>query len=79
MRVCLPLLMLILGMSRGMAAEALNQEDRQRLLAHLEMTEGWLVRELDGLSGAQLRFKMTPDSWSIMDVVEDWTGSHLRT
>jgi hypothetical protein len=69
-RVCLPLLILIVAMSRGVAAEALNQEDRQRLLAHLEMTEGWLVSELDGLSDAQLRFKMTPDTWSIMEVVE---------
>ena len=44
--------------------------DRQRLLAHLEMTESWLVSEVEGLSAAQLKFRMTPDSWSIMDVVE---------
>jgi len=44
--------------------------DRQRLLAHLEMTESWLVTELQGLSEAQLRFRMAPDTWSITDVVE---------
>jgi hypothetical protein len=44
--------------------------DRQRLLAHFEMTESWLVSELQGLSKAQLTFRMTPDSWSITDVVE---------
>jgi uncharacterized damage-inducible protein DinB len=44
--------------------------ERQRLLAHLAMTEDWLVGELAGLSYAQLTFKMTPDSWSIKDVVE---------
>jgi hypothetical protein len=44
--------------------------DRQRLLAHFEMTESWLVSELHGLSKAQLTFRMTPDSWSITDVVE---------
>jgi hypothetical protein len=44
--------------------------DRQRLLAHLEMTESWLVSELSGLSPAQLTFRMTPDSWSITDVTE---------
>lgn len=44
--------------------------DRQRLLAHFEMTESWLVSELQGLSQAQLSFRMTPQSWSIMDVVE---------
>ena len=44
--------------------------DRQRLLAHFEMTESWLVSEIQGLSPAQLKFRMTPESWSVMDVVE---------
>ncbi len=44
--------------------------ERQRLIAHLEMTEDWLVGELEGLSEAQLTFKMTPESWSITDVAE---------
>ena len=44
--------------------------ERQRLVAHLEMTESWLASELDGLSDAQLTFKMTPESWSIKDVAE---------
>jgi hypothetical protein len=48
----------------------MKEIDRQRLLAHFEMTEGWLVSELQGLSPAQLKFRMTPESWSIMDVVE---------
>jgi hypothetical protein len=34
------------------------------------MTEDWLVGELEGLSDAQLTFKMTPESWSIKDVAE---------
>ena len=44
--------------------------DRQRLLAHLEMTEAWIVSETDGLSNAQLTFRMTPESWSIQEVLE---------
>lgn len=44
--------------------------ERQRLVSHLEMTESWLVSELAGLSDAQLQFRMSPDSWSIADVVE---------
>jgi phage pi2 protein 07 len=51
-------------------AQGLKDSDRQRLLAHLEMTEAWLVSELQGLSKAQLTFQMTPDSWSVQDVVE---------
>jgi len=53
-----------------LAAGPLAEGDRQRLLAHLEMTEAWLVSEVTGLSEAQLRFQMTPESWSITDVVE---------
>jgi hypothetical protein len=51
-------------------AAGLKDADRQRLLAHLDMTEGWLVSELDGLSMDQLTFRMTPESWSVMEVVE---------
>jgi hypothetical protein len=53
-----------------LAAEPMKAGDRQRLLAHLEMTENWLVSELSGLSTAQLTFRMTPDSWSIAEVTE---------
>lgn len=44
--------------------------ERQRLVAHFEMTNAWLASEVTGLSEAQLTFRMTPESWSIMDVVE---------
>ena len=57
-------------LSAQLAAEPMKAGDRQRLLAHLEMTESWLVSELNGLSQAQLTYKMTPDSWSIADVTE---------
>lgn len=43
--------------------------ERQRLVAHLEMTEAWLDSETLGLSDAQLKFKMTPGSWSVEEVV----------
>ena len=43
--------------------------DRQRLIAHLEMTERWLDDEVKNLSDAQLKFKMTPESWSVEEVV----------
>ena len=52
------------------SAQGMTAGDRQRLLAHLEMTESWLQSELKGLTAAQLRFRMKPDSWSITDVVE---------
>jgi hypothetical protein len=51
-------------------ADPLTPGERQRLVAHLQMTGDWLAGELAGLSQAQLAFRMTPESWSIKDVVE---------
>jgi hypothetical protein len=51
-------------------AGPLTDGERQRLLAHLELSESWLASELAGLTPAQLAFRMSPDSWSIRDVVE---------
>ena len=51
-------------------AEPMKEGDRQRLLAHLDMTGSWLADEVKGLSSAQLAFQMTPESWSIAQVVE---------
>lgn len=61
---------MVIASAGSAAGQGMKDGDRQRLLAHLDMTEDWLVSELQGLSKAQLVFRMTPDSWSIMDVVE---------
>jgi hypothetical protein len=53
-----------------LSAEPMTAGDRQRLVAHLEMTESWLVSELKGLSADQFKFRMSPESWNIADVVE---------
>jgi hypothetical protein len=44
--------------------------ERQRLVAHFEMTESWLVDEASNLSPEQLKFRPTPTSWNILDCVE---------
>jgi hypothetical protein len=62
------LVLVALGANPG--AAAMTEIERQRLLAHLEMTSGWLVDEVTGLSAAQLRFRRAPDAWSIAQVVE---------
>jgi hypothetical protein len=69
-RTCILLVLVVAASSSPAVAQALDDVERQRLLAHLDMTESWLVSELKGLSKAQLTFRTTPDSWSIMDVVE---------
>ena len=69
---CVLAVVLAAALVRPAAAVAgpMTPGERQRLVAHLEMTESWLASELEGLSDAQLTFKMTPESWSIKDVAE---------
>ena len=53
------------------AAEAqLTSLERQRLIAHLDMTASWLEDELSGLSAAQATFRPAPGAWSILDVLD---------
>jgi hypothetical protein len=70
MRTLLTLLFLVAASVPSAAADPLSDGDRNRLLAHLRMTEGWLTAEVEGLTPAQLRYRTTPESWTIMDVVE---------
>jgi hypothetical protein len=43
----------------------LKKFERQRLVAHLEMTQSWLQDEVAGLSSTQLHFRPTPSAWNI--------------
>jgi hypothetical protein len=52
------------------AAPPLTTIERQRLVAHLEMTERWLVDEVSDLSVSQLDFHATSATWSVRDVVD---------
>ena len=44
--------------------------ERQRLIAHFEMTESWLSDEVANLSSEQLKFRPSPTAWNILDCVE---------
>ncbi len=74
MRLVLIAAVLTFAFGTGSAmAGSLTPLERQRLVAHLEMTGSWLVDELSGLSPAQLQFRPAPGVWSIMEVVEHLT------
>jgi hypothetical protein len=52
------------------SAAQLTNLERQRLVAHMQMTAGWLEDELAGLSPAQLAFRPAAGVWSILDVLD---------
>ena len=59
----------LLAVASSAVAGPMTPGERQRLVAHLEMTEAWLESEVNGLSEAQRKFQMTPQSWSVEEVV----------
>ena len=51
-------------------ARQMTSIERQHLVAHLEVTGAWLEDEVSGLTPAQLAFRPTPESWSILEVLD---------
>jgi uncharacterized damage-inducible protein DinB len=70
MRIALSLLIVVAGSGNALAAGPMTEIERQRLVAHLEMTASWLIDEVTGLSASQLQFRPAPDDWTIMDVLD---------
>jgi hypothetical protein len=52
------------------AAPPITDLERQRLVAHMQMTAGWLEDEVSGLSPAQAAFRPSANSWTILDVLD---------
>ena len=52
------------------AAGPITDGERQRLIAHMDMTSTWLIDEVSGLTPAQLQFKPAANAWNILQVVE---------
>jgi hypothetical protein len=71
-KLCL-LVLVLAGSLRPSPAEPMKQGERDRLIAHLEMTENWLRDEVRSLTAEQWRFRSSPEKWSVLDVVEHLT------
>ena len=54
----------------GSAEPPITDLERQRLVAHLEMTASWLEDEVRGLSTAQATFRPARSSWTILEVLD---------
>jgi hypothetical protein len=62
---------LLMFVSVGISSAApLTERERERLIAHLEMTASWLNDEASGLSPAQLSFRRAPEAWTILEVID---------
>jgi hypothetical protein len=60
---------LVVAFTAGATAQ-ITELERERLVAHLEMTARWLEDEVSNLSPAQLEFRRSPGTWSILEVLD---------
>jgi hypothetical protein len=60
----------LLSAAISLVAAPISDREREHLVAHLEMTQTWLVDEVSPLSAAQLNFRAAPDRWTIAEVVQ---------
>ena len=63
-------LMIALLVAAAPAAAQMTAIERQRVVAHLEMTSAWLLDEVSGLTPSQLAFKPATTAWSILEVLD---------
>ena len=67
----MPLVVVVVLMLRAVPAGAqLTDLERQRLIAHLEMTGGWLDDEVSALSSEQANFRPSANAWTILEVLD---------
>jgi DinB superfamily len=60
----------LLAASLPAVADPMTQEEREHLVAHLEMTQAWLTSEVASLSAEQLEFRPAPGRWTVAEVVQ---------
>jgi hypothetical protein len=60
----------MLSASFAPATAEITALDRQRLMAHMQMTSGWLADEVSNLSQAQAEFRRARGSWTILEVLD---------
>ena len=51
-------------------ATPITELERQRLIAHMQMTASWLEDEVSSLSAAQAAFRPSATSWTILEVLD---------
>jgi hypothetical protein len=57
-------------LAAGLFAQDVTAEDRAKGLAYLEKTRAGVVAAAEGLSDAQLNYKVAPEKWSVAQVLE---------
>ncbi|MBD1260286.1 DinB family protein [Maribacter polysiphoniae] len=68
-KIILPIIALTL-VAFGIGTSGITEEERDMALTELERTQDYLLNTLEGLTESQLKYKPSPESWSIAECVE---------
>lgn len=66
----MPMVVVVLLLHAVPAGAQLTDLERQRLIAHLQMTGGWLNDEVSALSTEQANFRPSANAWTILEVLD---------
>jgi uncharacterized damage-inducible protein DinB len=73
MRKTALLLAIIVLAAFTVKGQGMTQEERAAIVKQFEDTKANLLKEINGLSDAQMKFKPAPDRWSVADCLEHIT------
>lgn len=62
--------LVVVMLQAASAGAQITDLERQRLIAHLQMTASWLQDEVSALSTAQANFRPSPNAWTILEVLD---------
>lgn len=78
MKKTLLLLAAIVLAAVTLKGQGMTQEERAAIVKQFEDSKANLIKEVNGLSNAQMKFKPAPDRWSVADCLEHITVSEKR-
>lgn len=70
MRTVLKLMVFLAAISLSLTAEPLAKGERDRAMSYLHATRKQFADAVQGVSGAQAKWKAGPDRWSVAEVAE---------
>jgi DinB family protein len=68
-RILVPVVIAVASLHSAIGGP-MTKAEREHVVAHIQMTEGWLVDEVSNLSPAQLNFRPGTGGWTILEVLE---------
>jgi hypothetical protein len=62
--------LVVLACAVPLGADGLSQQDRDKLVNHLKRTRDGFVASVKGLTEAQLKYRPSPESWTVAECAE---------